>query len=214
MINETASRMTGAKGRFARATTGTASASTGSITLNAERTGVMGGTYAGSVTFSATVNGDHPTATLPVTLNLEAHRLLASDTGVAFATTIFLENITRTLTVRDNLGLNAAWTATSDQPWLTATPSVTAPGNLTLFANATSLAPNQVFYATVTLTSTDPTVEGPERIRIGFWTQSTPLVATVSFDATTAVKELVTDPIRPEFLSTTRIRSEAVPGCN
>ncbi|HJW73944.1 MAG TPA: hypothetical protein VJ486_14055 [Geothrix sp.] len=177
------------------ATSGTASSTAAPLAVNPNSAGLAAGTYTGSITIAATVNGDHLTTTIPTTLNLDAHRLLASDNGVAFASMPTLASTTRTLQVRDNQGLATAWTATADQAWLTVTAAGTAPGDLVLTANPAGLAANQIYYATVTLASSDTTVIGPEQVQVGFWIGDSAPTAT-SLDPTPYV-DLVTDPIRP-----------------
>jgi hypothetical protein len=177
------------------ATSGTASSTAAALAVNPNSAGLAAGTYTGSITIAAPVNGDHLTTTIPTTLNLDAHRLLASDNGVAFASMPTLASTTRTLQIRDNQGLTTAWTATADQAWLTVTAAGNAPGDLILTANPAGLAVNQVHYATVTLASSDATVIGPEQIQVGFWIGDSAPTAT-SLDPTPYV-DLVTDPIRP-----------------
>jgi len=100
-----------------------------SVTLTPNATGQTGGTHTGTATFTAQVNGDVVTANLGVTFNLESHKLLVDGNGVAFAKTPSLSKLTRTLKVRDNLGLATSWTATKTQSWLTITTSGTAGDN-------------------------------------------------------------------------------------
>ncbi len=174
---------------------GSASATPAAVSVAPVAAGLTAGTYTGSITVSATVNGDVLTAAVPVDLNLEAHRLLAQDTGAAFASMPGLTALTRAIPVRDNLGLPTAWTAVSDQPWLAVTPSGTAGGTVTLVANPAGLAAGQIHLATVTLTAADPTVEGAERIQVGCWVGGTAPAALSQY--LTAGVELATDPVRP-----------------
>ncbi len=177
------------------ASSGQVSGSPSAIAVGIDRTGMVGGTYAGSLGFSATVNGDLVTASIPVTLNLDAHRLLASYTGVAFASMPGLASTTRTLRLRDNLGLATPWTASSSQAWLSATSSGTAPGDLVLGADPAGLAADTVHYATVTVSSTDPSVAGTEIIQVGFWVGSTAPPASTALNI--EYSSLAVDPIRP-----------------
>src|SRR5207302_5396154 len=95
-------------------TSGTAVA----VDVTPDRTGLTSATRTGTMTFSAAVNGDMVSASLPVTFNLDAHRLLVADNGVALVKTPGLSNLTRTVRVADNLGAAAPWSASSDQSWL------------------------------------------------------------------------------------------------
>lgn len=175
---------------------GSVSATPVTVTLTPDASGLTGGTHNGSVTFALQINGDTVSANVPVTFNLEAHKLLVDGNGVAFSSMPSLSSLTRTLRVRDNLGLTTPWTATSSDPtWLSVTGSGTADGDLVLTANPTLLATDKLYLATVTITSSDTTVENTETIRVGLWVGSTTpaVVTTIS----TAYNEVAADPIRP-----------------
>ncbi|HJV91028.1 MAG TPA: hypothetical protein VJ623_12045 [Holophagaceae bacterium] len=163
--------------------------------LSPNATELAGGTYQGYIDFSVPVNGDIVTASLPVTLNLESHKLLVTDTGAAFASMPGLSSLTRTLQVRDNLGATTGWTASSDQPWLTVTPSGTTADGLVLTANPLGMAPDSLNFATITLTSPDASIQNAETVRVGFWVGSTsPAPSSVT---SLPCKSLAVDPIRP-----------------
>lgn len=168
-----------------------------SLTPNAKNASV--GTSSATVTATAKVNGDTVTAPLTVTINKDQHRLVASDAGVAFASTPNWSNVSRTLTVSDNFGQATGWTATSDQSWLTVTPSGTTGSNgstLTLSANPASLSSDTVNYATVTISATtDTTVTSTEQVRVALWKgSSTPSAIT---KLSQSYNRVIADPIRP-----------------
>ncbi len=162
------------------------------------------GTSTATLTFTAQVNGDTLTRQVPVTFNLDTHRLIARENGVPLVYTSdpSWEALRADLQIRDNMGFNTPWTASDDAPWLTITPSGnTANGGsasdvLTLHADPTGLA-DGFHLATITITASDPTVEGPERIRVGLWKMPAApaiqlnTISVDSFDLITA------DPIRP-----------------
>jgi hypothetical protein len=182
---------------------GSASAAPLAVTLTPVSSGLVGGTYTGSVNFSAQVNGDTVTAAVPLTFNLDAHKLLVDGNGVAFASTPSLSSVSRTLRVRDNFGRSTAWSAASSQPWLTATASGTADGtssaDLALAvdpAQLALLAPDNLYLATVTITSPDSSVENTEIVRVGLWVGSTtPAAPPTSISA--SYSYVAADPIRP-----------------
>jgi hypothetical protein len=178
---------------------GSVSATPVSLMLTPNATGLTGGTHSGSVTFATQVNGDTVSVNVPVTFNLESHKLLVDGNGVAFSSMPSLSSLTRTLRVRDNLGLATPWSASSDQTWLTVTSGGTADGtsaaDLVLTANPAGLIPNSVNLATVSITSSDTTVENNETIRVGLWVGSTTPTATTTIS--TAYNEIAADPIRP-----------------
>lgn len=175
---------------------GSVSAAPVSVTLTPDATGLTGGTHAGSATFTAQVNGDVVTTNVTVTLNLESHKLLVDGNGVAFAKTPTLSKLTRTLKVRDNLGLATAWTASKTQSWLTITAGGTAGDDLVLTADPTGLATDTLYFDTVTIDSPDASVEnrGTEKVRVGLWVGAADPTAN-SISVTTT--NVAADPIRP-----------------
>ena len=174
--------------------TGWAWASSPDIQVTPIATGLTGGTRTGSVDFTATVNGDTLTASLPVTFNLEAHRIQVSAPGVALASMPGAARLERRLRVTDSLGAATGWTAAADQEWLTVTASGSAGDELVLTAAPGALATDTLHYATVTVASDDPTVENVETVRVGFWIGS---AAPVSGGVAGGFREIVADPIRP-----------------
>jgi len=177
------------------ATSAQASATPATVGISPATAGLTGGSYHGTLTVTARVNGDTLTFPVPVDLNLESHRLLVQDTGAAFASMPGLSVLTRTIPVRDNLGLTTSWTAVSDKAWLTVTPSGTTPGSIVLTANPAGLGPDTLDVATITLTSPDSTVEGVERIQAGLWVGASAPAAFLHQSSTG--NEIASDPVRP-----------------
>lgn len=128
------------------------------------------GTRTGTARFDITVNGVVFSESVPVTLNFESHRLVPQSVGVALSSFPARDRLQRTLTVGSSLGRsNVPWTATSNQPWLSVTPSGESGDALTLTASTSGLAQNQSHIAEVTLASTDQTIERDETIRVALW---------------------------------------------
>jgi Viral BACON domain len=176
-------------------TSGSASSSAATIHVGPNRSGLTGGTYTEVVSFTATVNGEVITASLPVTFNLDTHRILVPENGVALTSTPALSRLTGSVRVFDNMGLTTGWSASSDQPWLTVTPSGTTNDSLVLTANPAGLTPDTVHYATASLTSSDSTVENTEVVRVGLWVGSATPASTTTINM--PYSELEADPIRP-----------------
>lgn len=177
------------------ATTAMPSATPVTLGISPATAGLTGGTYHGTLTLTAQVNGDLLTVPVPVDLNVESHRILAQDTGAAFASMPGLSALTRTIPLRDNLGRSTSWTAVSDKPWLTVTSSGTTPGSIVLTADPAGLAADTLSLATVTITASDPTVEGVERIQAGLWVGAA-APAPFNHGSFTAY-EIAADPVRP-----------------
>ena len=179
-------------------TSGSVSATPQSVTLAPNASGLQGGTHFGSVTFATQINGDTVSANVPVTFNLESHKLLVDGNGVAFAKTPTLSKLTQTLKVRDNLGLATSWTASKDQnqTWLSVTTNGNSGGDLVLTADPTGLTPDSLNLETVTITSSDTSVENTEKIRVGFWVGSADPSATTTITGPTFT-QIAADPVRP-----------------
>jgi Viral BACON domain len=168
-----------------------------SITLAPDAAGLTGGTHTGSVTFTSQVLGNTATASLPVTINLDEHKVLPSDYGVAFASTPSLSKLSRTLRVRSNRNVVTSWSASSNQTWLKVTPSGTTSDGLVLTADPAGLAADTVHSASVSLTSDDLSIPGTETIRVGLWVgAATPDPASPT-TVSAQYQEVVADPIRP-----------------
>jgi len=156
----------------------------------------------GSVVLSTKVNGDTLKATLPVSVQLDAHRLLPAEVGVAFSKVQTWSRLTRQIKVSDNMGLSTPWSASSDQPWLKVTATGKAGEAITLTADTTGLPLDQLQVAKVTVTSTDKTVVAVEPIQVGLWVGSGKLSAITSMPSSQA-EFFAVDPIRPYFYATT-----------
>jgi hypothetical protein len=169
------------------------------------------GQTTGNVVLSTQVNGDKLQLTVPVTVRLDQHKLIPSEVGVAFTKTPNWSRLSRTLIVRDNMSQTTAWTATSDQAWLTVTPSGKSGMPLTLTANPSGLSADVVRTATVTIKSTDPTVAAPEPIRVGLWVGSgNPTAGSVLSIPRTQADHFVLDPIRPLMYTTNASNQDMV----
>lgn len=181
-------------------TSGTVSNSTrGVAPITVDTTELTDDNYAGSIDIQVTINGDVVNGNVPVDLVLEPHRLVVADDGVALMTSPGLSKLSHTVRVSENRRITTDWTATSDQSWLTVTPSGTTDGDLAITADPTGLAVEQIHYANVTVESTTPTItnSGQEVVRVGFYVTATTPAAQV----TTAIQQFgsgfVADPVRP-----------------
>ncbi|MEM7562897.1 MAG: hypothetical protein AAF353_07575 [Pseudomonadota bacterium] len=171
--------------------------------------GLPGGNYTGSLDFSVQVNGDSLPFSIPVQLQLEDNRLLIEDNGVALVSTPTIARLSHSVTVRENrdAGGMTPWDAVSDQAWLGVTASGVTGSNLTLTANPAGLALDTVHYATVTVTSTDPTIASGDTVKVGFYVSNTAPVTQVTNTAPSlglTASGLIADPIRPYAYVTNR----------
>lgn len=144
------------------------------------------------------VNGDVLSSPLTVTINKDQHKLLLAEPGVALASTPTWSRLTRTIKVSDNLGVATTWSASSSQAWLTvSTSGSTAAGTatLTVSANPAGLPSNQMSYATVTLATSDSSIQVPETVTVAIWKGATTPTANVTLPTT--YTWVTGDPIRP-----------------
>jgi hypothetical protein len=150
------------------------------------------GTTSSSVTASAKVNGDTIRATVALVLNKDEHKLLPSETAVAFVSTPTWSKMTRTITVSDNYGTFGGMSATSNQPWLVAAVS----GNqLTITADASQLLNDTLSNGTITLAALDPDAKAPEPIRVALWKGTA--APTAASSTSLPYTNVVTDAARP-----------------
>jgi hypothetical protein len=105
-----------------------------------------------------------------------------------------LSRLSSTVRVWDDTGAATPWSAVSDQPWLSVTSSGRDGGNLVLTANPNGLLSDRVYYATVSLSSSDANVTHADRIRVGLWVGS---AAPQHILVSKAFAGVTTDPIRP-----------------
>lgn len=190
----TASTVTGGDWLLVTPSTGTVP-NAGTTVQLAAQPGLTAGTYTGQVQIACTAGGTPLALVIPVTLNVEAHRLVVGAVGVGLSSAPSRSVLARSLAVKSTLGrTDVPWSATSDQAWLTVTGSGTTGGSLELSADPAGLAADTTHFATVTVTSSDSTVENAETIRVGLAVRSadpgvSSALATGSF--------LVASPVEP-----------------
>jgi hypothetical protein len=137
------------------------------VDLSADRAGLTGGTYQGTVTLGATVYGTFVTRSIPVVLNLEAKRLVPAARGIGLSSWPGRSVLSRTIAISSSTDRSdIPWSASADQPWLSVTPSGTTGGSLTVVADPSALVAGATYLANVSLNSSDPTIENAPNIRV------------------------------------------------
>jgi hypothetical protein len=177
-------------------TYGTVSSTATSLMVSADTTGLQSGTtYSARVTFTARVEGQTMSSTVPVTLRLAPRKLWVADQGVGLVSTPSVSKLSHTVRILDSWKQTTTpWTASSNQAWLSVPASGTG-DSLILTANPAGLTADSIHYATVTLGCGDSTVECNESIQVGLWVGSS---SPNSQDALPLAYQAVeTDPIRP-----------------
>ncbi|GAA5162629.1 YncE family protein [Viridibacterium curvum] len=170
--------------------------------VEADLTKLSPGTQSGMMSIKATQGAASVSTNIPVSVTVDTHKLVASEVGIAFARTPDWSRLSRTITLRDNLTW-ANWTATSNQPWLTVTPSGYYNGysdsSLTLTANVAGLASDQFHRATVTISAANGAL--PETIEVGLWNGSTTPGSQTIING--SFVNVVADPVRPRIYTHT-----------
>jgi len=179
----------------ASSASGSVGANPVSLTFSGDRSQLVGGTYSGQINVTATVGALTLTQTLPVTYNAEANRLSVAAAGVGFLSMPGRSVLTRTVRVYNTLGrTDVPWTASSDSSWLTATTSGVTGGDITLTANPAGLPLDTTQFATVTVKSSDTTVENQQTIRVGLNLRST---AAAALSVSASGRFIAASPVEP-----------------
>lgn len=153
------------------------------------------GHYDGAVQVQATVLGQVITRTLGVRYNQDQNKLVAGTLGVAFTKLPTVSVLKRSVRIHDSQGRGGvAWTATDDAGWLTVTPGGVSGGDVTLVADPTGLATNQLHYATVTISSASAFTDNEEHIRVALKVGT---VDPVTTSVTDVVVSTVANPVEP-----------------
>ncbi|HEX7643911.1 MAG TPA: DUF4214 domain-containing protein [Burkholderiaceae bacterium] len=176
-------------------TSGTVGGSGVNLTVSGQPAAAGGSTAV--MTLKAQVNGDSLSIPISVAANADQHKLTVSESGVGFSSTPNWSRLTHNITLSDNFGMTTAWTAQSNQPWLTVTASGTtgASGStVTLTADPSTLTQNAVSYATVTFTPATANMQAVT-VKVGVWVGSGAPAATTGI--ATAYTKIVADTIRP-----------------
>jgi hypothetical protein len=101
-------------------------------------------------------------------------KLFLSQDGLGLVKVPGHRMLTKTIQVTRTAGHAAAsWTASSDQPWLSVTPSGTTGGKLKVTADVNGLAADQFYSANVTVATNGADFTDSETLHIGLWIGST-----------------------------------------
>ncbi|WP_084331790.1 BACON domain-containing protein [Hyphomonas adhaerens] len=167
--------------------------SPGTISLNADPSGLAEGVHTAYVKISDTDFDQE--LTIQADLRIEPRQIRVEETGVSFSSFPDKSILTRQIDVTENLGQPLEWTASSNASWLSVTPSGQTDGMLTLEADPTGLSANQLYTAQVELRATDADVTNTEHINVSLWVGDTNPLPRIELD--TIAKNIVADPVRP-----------------
>ncbi len=130
----------------------------------------------------------------PASAHTLAPKLFLSADGVALSSVPGKRVLKRAITVTRTTGKTAtAWTASSDQAWLTVTPGGATGDKLTVEANTHGLSSNQVYTANVTVSTTDGFTD-TETLHVGLWVGSS---APATVEVQQNALSIATNPVQP-----------------
>jgi hypothetical protein len=130
----------------------------------------------------------------PVSAHALAPKLFLSADGVALSSVPGKRVLKRSITVTRTTGkAAAAWTASSDEGWLTVTPGGATGDKLTVQADTRGLALDQVYTANVTVSTADGFTD-TETLHVGLWVGSS---ATATVEVQQNALSIATNPVLP-----------------
>ena len=179
------------------ATGGLVGAAGMTVQVSAVRGNLTGATYTGQLQVTATVRDLVFSQLVPVTYNIEANRIVVAAAGVGFSSSPAPARsvLTRNVVVFSATGRDdVPWEASSNASWLSVTASGETGDAMTLTANPAGLAADTTHFATVAVTSPDPTVENEETIRVGLHVNS---VAPTDVSVTVTSQFTAPSPVEP-----------------
>lgn len=177
------------------ARSGTINGTPQSLFVNANRNLVDPGTHQGKIKISVTTDTGVVEGTTNVILNKAGHWLATSAAGVALSSVPGRQVLVRRVQVASSQGrTDVAWTASADQPWLSVTPSGNTGGDVVITAEPTGLAPDQEYFANVTIASSRSDITNVEHVRVGLWVGST---APVAVAIPSRARLVVPNPVEP-----------------
>jgi hypothetical protein len=187
-------------------TSGTLGGNAGAtFSLSADRSQLQPGTHTATLHFSAAVKNFNITRDVPLTVNWESQRLVPQYDGLSFYSNPTRVAPARQVVIRDSHGrTNIPWSATSDSPWLRITPTSGVTGDTaTVEVDTAGLATEALHNGHITLTSSNPSIERSETIRVGLW-KGAAAPTTISKPLAFTSNSIVTSPVEPYLYSIAR----------
>lgn len=122
--------------------------------------------------------------------------LIVPDSGVALSKFITVGKLSHDIDILNSNGLTTTtWIATTEDSWLTVTPSGTTAEQLSITADATDLAVDTFYKARIMVSSTDPGIQNTQTINVGLWVGSSDPLARASLSK--KYYYTASDPVRP-----------------
>lgn len=131
------------------------------------------GLHTGTIRYDLTVGNETFVRDVPVSLDLRPTAVVAATPGMAMTSTPGYSSLIRSTAVQDDVGMPIAWTASSNQPWLTVAASGAAGETLVMVANPGGLAADNFYEAWVTIGAAGHPDWTTDRVHVGLWVGST-----------------------------------------
>jgi hypothetical protein len=135
------------------------------IELMAKSDGIAPGIYQDVIYFSTNIVGYTLIGAVQVTFNVASHHLIVDTNGISFTQSPSLSAVSRSIAVSTSQSKTVPLTASADQSWLSVSPSGSG---FLIEAKSDGLLPGNTYTGTVRITSSDPTIENEQIVRVGF----------------------------------------------
>ena len=136
------------------------------FTVSVNGTTLTAGVHTATITVTADAD---QTLEIPVRVEVAPQIITASKRGVAFSDTPDGSALQAVVSINTNASRTAAWTASSNQSWLTVTPSGTIDDALVVTADPVALVNETTSFAVITLSSPDDEIANTIDINVGLW---------------------------------------------
>ena len=166
------------------------------VTVSLDADLYSGGQKSGTLHAAVNVKGEMLYDSTDVFLDGVPHYLTSSVRTVALSAFPGAGTTSREVTIIDSREYqDTRWLASTSAPWLNITAAGTVGDPLVINADATGLAGNQLYRATISITSPDPAVAANESIEVALWVgeNAPPSVTEISGNYT----HIATDRLRP-----------------
>lgn len=139
------------------------------VELRSKPAPALTGEFSGKALVEVQVDQVRLSGEVPVKMQREFNRISLSSNGIHLSGAPDQQLLSRQIQVFSSRNqTDIPWQATSDQAWLQVTAAGTTGSALTITALPAGLAPDRTHFATVTVSSADPSVQNSEQIRVGF----------------------------------------------
>ena len=163
------------------------------------------GLHEGLVTVTTEVDGETITGSFILRVKASTNRLVARDIGVSLSHFPGIDRTQHAVLIDDSYWIGGIpWTASTDAEWLHIDDNGVTGEPLNISALTDGLLQDTLYLATINISSTNPAIEGTEKIHVGLWVGSAdPEPKHYASVADDQYRQIAADPLRP-FLYASR----------